>query len=725
MHHTPSVTKLDFQQVFNNSPNPCALLSPELTIVACNEAYEHTAGIARHAMLSRPLFEIFPAEHNSQRETLEASFDYVRRRRQSHQIPLLHYSLLAAPPSKNQYEDRYWTISNIPLLGEDGELRLILHYPTDITELTHLRRANDVRSAAIGPTAPSNTMALANRWAGDVRRILQTERERLQQLFQQAPGFICVLRGPQHIYELANDAYYQLIGHRQVLGCALAEVLPEVIEQGYLDKLDRVFATGEPFIGRALPIQLQRSPGAPLEQRYIDLVYQPVGDHAGQISGIFVQGHDVTETHKLAQEISYQAAHDSLTGLYNRREFARQVQALEELPGPHALLYMDLDHFKIINDRCGHAAGDALLLQVVDVLRQHINDTDVLARLGGDEFALILPKCPEDKALERAHLLRCRIRDILFSWDARRYSVTLSSGVSGFGGPHLPSFAEALSLADAACFLAKEKGRDRVQVSRLDDEDVNRQRHDMDWADRLKECIQEDRVVLYGQRIRPIHANKPDALELQEILARLHDTEGNLVSPTAFIPAAERFGLIDKLDHHIIRKAFSKLQSLPASLRARTRYFINVSGITLSTPGLSVFLRQLLLQYCDVRPRHVCFEVTETAAISSLPQTASTIRELTHLGFQFALDDFGSGMSSFAYLDQLPVQYVKIDGEFIKGIMTRKTGAAIVEAVSKIARTMNILTIAESIEALELLPYLQELGIDYGQGFALHRPEPL
>lgn len=556
-------------------------------------------------------------------------------------------------------------------------------------------------------------------------KTLYIEGARLQQLFQQAPGFICVLCGPKHVYELANDAYYQLIGHREVIGCALADVLPELLEQGYLDRLDHVFTTGEPFIGRALPIQLQRAPGALLEQRYIDLVYQPVYGHANQISGVFVQGHDVTETHQLAQKISYQAAHDSLTGLYNRREFARQVQELETLAGPHALLYMDLDHFKIINERHGHAAGDALLLQVVHVLRQHIDSRDVLARLGGDEFAMILPVCPEAEALAKAQLLSDRIRNMSFAWNARRYSVTLSSGLSAFGTPQLPAFAQALSQADAACYLAKEKGRDRIQISHPDDEDINRQRHDMDWAARIKECLQEDCVVLYGQRIAPLQANHADAPELVEVLARLRDAQGNLILPTTFIPAAERFGLICRLDQHIIRKAFSLLQRLPAQRRDRTRYFINISGITLGTPDLPAFLKQLLLEHSNVQPGHICLEITETAAISSVPHTIGAIRELTDLGFQFALDDFGSGMSSFAYLDQLPVQYVKIDGEFIKGITSRKAGAVIVEAVSKIARTLGILTIAESIESLELLPQLQELGIDYGQGFALHRPEPL
>jgi len=569
----------------------------------------------------------------------------------------------------------------------------------------------------------------------DGQSILRVERDWLYGLFQQAPGFVCILRGPQHIYELANDAYYQLIGHRQILGHPLFEVLPEVVAQGFLDKLDRVFATGEPFIGRALPIQLQRLAGGPLSQRYIDLIYQPILGQDGKISGIFVQGHDVTEAHELAREVSFQAAHDPLTGLFNRRAFASHTQGLDVAPGTHALLYMDLDHFKIVNDRCGHAAGDALLLQVSQVLQQNVRQTDILARMGGDEFALVMRDCPQEAAQERAHVLRRAVGDLPFVWASRRYSVTLSVGVAIFGGtpagegasgdaPQL-AFNEALSLADAACFLAKEKGRNQVQVSHPGDEEIARQQSDMDWVDRLKESMREDRVVLYGQRLVALQPGQGAEMECWEVLSRLLDSDGVVVPPGAFIPAAERFGVIDELDRHIIRKAFSRLQRMGASQRARTRYFINISGITLGSPGLLAYLSQMLDQYCEVRPANVCFEITETAAISSLARTAATMRELALKGFSFALDDFGSGMSSFAYLEKLPVKYLKIDGEFVKGILTSRTGPVIVEAVAKVARAMDILTVAESVEHEALLPHLRELGIDYGQGFSLHRPEPL
>lgn len=557
------------------------------------------------------------------------------------------------------------------------------------------------------------------------KTIENVEYDRLRLFFSQAPGFMCLLHGPHHIFELANDAYYQLVGHRQILGKKLKEALPEVVAQGYIDKLNRVFETGEPFIGRALPLQVQATVGAPLEQHYIDLIYQPIRDASGQIKGIFVQGHDVSEAHRLALEVSYQAAHDSLTGLYNRREFTKRSLALEEVPGPHALLYMDLDHFKIVNDRGGHAAGDALLQKVAKVLQQEARKTDLLTRLGGDEFALILLDSSKEEALEVANRLRQKIRDIPFIWNDRHYSVTLSIGLVEFGTKNSRAFSEALSLADLACFLAKEKGRNFVQFSHVKDSEITGRHHDMDWVSRIKDCIQEDRIVLYGQSITALNKQGEDAFECLEVLSRMKDTQGNLIQPGSFIPAAERFGLIGDLDRHIIRKAFSKLHSLSINQYAQTRYFINVSGVTLGAPDFSEYIKELLDAYPCVCPRNVCFEVTETAAISSLEHTAELMRNLIAQGFSFALDDFGSGMSSFSYLQKLPVQYLKIDGEFVKGILDQPAGASIVEAVVTVARAMNILTIAESVEIPALLPLLREIGVDYGQGFTIHTPVPL
>jgi diguanylate cyclase (GGDEF)-like protein len=710
----------EFRVSFDMAPSPALILDRDLTVLACNAAYEGAAHVKRAAILGRPVFEVFPGSDERQTSILRSSFDRVLSSRKPHHIP--HLQSATTVLDKSGIQDRHWTVSNIPLLRNDSTLFGILHCPTDITELTRLRQANQsIEAAEFDPGAQEGIQ----RWTRHVRNFLHLEKDRLRQLFQQAPGFICVLQGPDHVFELANDAYYQLVGHREIIGHRLADVLPEVIAQGFLGKLDAVFSTGVPFIGRAIPIGLQRVAGGELEQCYIDLIYQPVFDDYGKVTGIFVQGNDVTETHTLAQEVTFQAAHDSLTGLYNRREFGRQTRNLNE-PGSHALLYMDIDHLKIVNDRCGHAAGDSLLTQVAAALMSHCDSNhDLLARLGGDEFALVRRNCSREAATALADRLCRTVKDINFFWQGKRYGVTLSVGLITFGEAEQLSFEAALPLADAACFLAKEKGRNRVQVSSASDEEVKQQQQDMDNVTRLKEVMREDRIVLHAQKIVGLQVAHTERRVFYEVLARIRDHEGNLSGPCGFIPAAERFGLIEELDRHIVRKAFTHLEAQLPERRNETCYFINLSGATMSAEGFLEFIESTLATYPAVRSSQICFEVTETAALSNVHRTAEAMRRLISIGFMFALDDFGSGMASFAYLSQLPVKFVKIDGAFVKAILNQPASRVIVEAVAKVARTMNIETIAESVESEELIPHLKSMGIDYGQGYALHYPEPI
>jgi EAL domain-containing protein (putative c-di-GMP-specific phosphodiesterase class I) len=310
-------------------------------------------------------------------------------------------------------------------------------------------------------------------------------------------------------------------------------------------------------------------------------------------------------------------------------------------------------------------------------------------------------------------------------WRGNHYGVTISVGLVSYDEEDAALFESFLALADAACFLAKEKGRNRVQVSSSVDDEVRQQHRNMDEVSRLKEAIKDDRILLYGQKIIPLKDTATDRIEYREVLARLVDLEGKIVGPAQFVPAAERFGLIEELDRHVIRKTFSYIQRAPADLRARSGYFINISGITLSAPDFQDFIVKTLAAYPDVAPSKICFEVTETAAISNLQRTATSMKRLIEKNFSFALDDFGSGMASFAYIHQLPVQFIKIDGEIIKGITTQPACAIIVEAVTKIARTMNMQTIAESVEFSQMIPHLKEVGLDFGQGYAFHRPAKL
>ncbi len=721
-----------FRQVFEKSPNAYLLLAPDFTIIACNEAYEQAVGRLRDAMVGRLLFEVFPAANPEQRERVQASLAWVFRERRRHTLPMLQYPVAHLATLASDSPERWWTVTHVPLFNVAGDVECVLSHPTDITELTRLRANQGGQAVALVEAHGLTEEPVSDvQWVRGMQHMLAAERDYLQQLFKQAPGFICVLRGPNHVFELANDAYLQLVGHRTVLGQRLVDALPEVAEQGYLDRLDTVLATGTPFIGRALPIALQREAHGPLEERYIDLVYQPIRELDGTVSGIFVQGHDVTDAHELAREVAWQAAHDPLTGLYNRREFASQLDALAQVcdepsaaEGPHALLYLDIDQFKLVNDHCGHASGDELLRQVADTLKQQVRASDILARLGGDEFALVLRNCPLEVAVRIANALRERIATLDFVWAGRRFGTTLSVGLVAFGSALSVPFEQALSQADAACFLAKEKGRNRVQVYRHGDAEMHRQRHDMDWASRLRDCMAEDRVVLYGQRI--VDLRDPGGVtHAWEMLARLREPDGTLVPPSAFIPAAERYGIMPALDRHIIRLVFVRMHHMPEPKRSATSYFVNLSGATLNDDTLPEYVQALQAEFFDVHPEQVCFEVTETAAVSNLNLAAAAMQQLVDQGYRFALDDFGSGMSSFSYLRRLPVQYVKIDGEFVQGILHDPVNAAMVDAVTRVAHTMGILTIAEFVESPDILQRLVSLGVDFGQGFGLHEPEPM
>ncbi|MEG3164714.1 EAL domain-containing protein [Sphingomonas sp. PB2P19] len=710
----------DFSVFFESSPAPALMLDCDLTILACNAAYERVAHVDRATMVGRPVFDVFPGSDVQQANRLRESYDRVLKSRKPDDIA--HLQFATALPESPGLHERYWTISNSPIIQTDGTLCGILSCPADITELVRLRQgALYDEDAEVEPGAQERLQ----RWTRTVHNVLESEKERLRQLFQSTPSFIAVLQGPHHVFELANDAYYQLVGHREIIGHRVADVLPEIVAQGFIEKLDRVFLTGVPFNARALPLEIQRSAGGELEQCYIDLIYQPIVDNHGKVTGIFAQGNDVTDAHKLAQDVAYQASHDFLTGLCNRREFCRQIPDIDE-PGSHALLYMDIDHLKIVNDRCGHAAGDTLLLQVADALRSQCDDEhDLLARLGGDEFALVRRNCSAEAALALATRLCAAVKDISFIERGKRYGVTLSVGVAMFGEAERPSFETTLGMADAACFLAKEKGRNRVQMSSASDEDVALQRQEMDNVTRLKEALREDRVILYAQQIVGLRTDDETRDVSYEVLARLCEPDGTIVAPSGFIPAAERYGMIEELDRHIVCKTFAHLQGKVGERNDDIRYFVNISGLTLSAHGFVAFIDEALKRCPAVGPSQICFEVTETAALSNVQRTAEAMRRLVEIGFTFALDDFGSGMASFAYLSQLPVQFVKIDGDFIRAMRDQPSAEIIVDAVARLGRAMNIRTIAESVEYEELIPRLKSLGLDYAQGYALHLPEPI
>ncbi|MBU2478497.1 MAG: EAL domain-containing protein, partial [Gammaproteobacteria bacterium] len=384
----------------------------------------------------------------------------------------------------------------------------------------------------------------------------------------------------------------------------------------------------------------------------------------------------------------------------------------------HTLCYLDLDQFKVVNDTCGHAAGDQLLHKLTAFLQSKLRKADVLARLGGDEFGLLLSHCQLDRAMEVAESLRETINEFRFQWQGKSFQIGVSIGLVELT-QSLSSSAEALASADMACYAAKEDGRNRIHVYRPDDIELSRRREEMGMVSAVQRALADNQLELFAQVIVPVSA--VEKIPHYEILVRMRDPEGNHISPGAFIPAAERFQLMSSIDRwvvsHSLRFAAAQARSgNPVDLS------INLSGQSLSEDQFLVFMTNEIVQ-SGVDPQRLCFEITETAAINNLVRAVRFMSSIRQLGCHFALDDFGSGMSSFGYLKNLPVDVLKIDGSFIKRLHENQVDQAMVKAIQEVARLMNMKTVAEFVENAEIFAVLQEIGIDQAQGYYLGKPE--
>ncbi len=431
------------------------------------------------------------------------------------------------------------------------------------------------------------------------------------------------------------------------------------------------------------------------------------------------------KAHRRAQEvIEYLAYHDPLTGLSNRHEFEFRINRLltdpEFFQQEHILLYIDLDQFKIINDTCGHLAGDELLKQLAARLKDTIGEQDTLSRLGGDEFGVLLPDC----SLERANRVSATMLEIIksfrFNWESKSFTVGASIGMVQFNGKTFREMTSVLSAADMACYAAKDLGRNRVHVYNIDEANILRRQGEMQWVSRINLALEENRLVLFQQTIKPVNQNVPDNIEF---LVRMVDQDGELILPGAFIPAAERYNLMTQIDFWVIRNAFRAFAEMIQEGDDPGLIFINLSGSSLSEDGIFNFMREHV-EATGIDPQRVCLEITETAAISNLGVAVSFMHEMKKLGFRFALDDFGAGLSSFTYLKTIPVDYIKVDGSFIRDMLDDEMDAAIVSAIHRVAHVAGLGTIAEFVESEAILARLQELGFDMAQGYAIHRPEP-
>ncbi|MEE8365998.1 MAG: MASE3 domain-containing protein [Gammaproteobacteria bacterium] len=449
-----------------------------------------------------------------------------------------------------------------------------------------------------------------------------------------------------------------------------------------------------------------------------------VKDSEGEITHYIGIQDDVTQEYKLTEQLSYQASHDALTGLINRREFEqranRLLSTIRHDQSEHAMCFLDLDRFKVINDTCGHAAGDELLRQLGRLLQATVRKRDTLARLGGDEFGVLMEHCSLDQAHRVADAILQAIRDYRLFWEGEAFRIGASMGLVAITEA-TGNFTELFKQADAACYLAKDRGRNRIHTYHPEDTELATLHGEMQWVGRINHALDDDRFCLYAQPIVALNGGKQGHYEL---LLRMLDEQGEIIPPGAFLPAAERYNLIEKLDAWVVHHACTLLADHPAFVEQIDFVSINLSGPSLTNRD---FLETILRNFrkSGVSPGKICFEITETVAVSNLESAASFISTLKQAGCRFALDDFGSGISSFGYLKSLPVDYLKIDGMFVKGIVDDPIDYAMVKSINEIGQLMGMQTIAEFVENDEIRAMLKTIGVNYGQGYALGKPQPL
>lgn len=438
---------------------------------------------------------------------------------------------------------------------------------------------------------------------------------------------------------------------------------------------------------------------------------------------------DVTESHAMSERLSYQASHDALTGLVNRREFERRVEAAirasAEEHCEHALCYLDLDQFKIINDSCGHVAGDALLKQLGGILKTKLRRSDTIARLGGDEFGILIERCPSEESRKIADAVLDAIRTFRFSWEDKTFSIGASIGLVPISSGD-ETVTDLLRLADSGCYAAKDHGRNRIHVCEPGDMEVARMQGEMQWVARINSALEHGSMRLAFQPIAPVSERTKSGSHHGELLLRIinEDDPNTFHPPGAFLSAAERYDMASRIDRWVIGTAFDWFKRHPSKLKSLNFCSINISGQSLLNEDLLDYVTALLKKG-DIPPDKICFEITETAAIANLSDAVRFFEALRALGCRFALDDFGSGMSSYAYLKTLPVDFLKIDGVFIRDIAKDPINRAMVQSINEIGQVMGKKTIAEFVEDEEILRVLRQIGVDYAQGYGIGRPRLL
>ncbi|MFW5431353.1 MAG: EAL domain-containing protein [Methylophilaceae bacterium] len=522
---------------------------------------------------------------------------------------------------------------------------------------------------------------------------------------------------------MQNQFVYVNPSFREMLGYSEKEILSmNIVELTHPDSISKSKeAIKDVFSGKG-PISIEKQyihkNGSIVDAiTSIAAVFDDDGNPLYQCTNI----ENITEKKKVRDKLIYQASHDGLTELINRREFEDRAKGLLnnaiQFKNEHAMLFIDLDQFKIVNDTHGHGAGDQMLRQLSDVIKFSLRKTDTLARLGGDEFGLLVENCSLESAYRIAESVWEIVQGYEFAWEGSTSKVGVSIGLVEINS-EITDLAQLMSHADAACYSAKDAGRNRIHIYKSDDIELSQRHGEMQWVTRIHHALENDLFCLYAQRIVSLNDNTE---KYYEFLIRLKDENGNLIVPGEFLPAAERYNLIEKIDRWVINAAFDLLKSNPSFLNDIKHISINLSGQSLTN---NTFLASIIAKLLDskIPGEKICFEITETAAIHNLTSAIKFITTLRDMGCTFALDDFGSGLSSFGYLKNLPVDYLKIDGMFVKDMVNDPIDRAMVKSINEIGQLMNMQTIAEYVENTEILEMLKDIGVDYAQGYGVSKP---
>lgn len=554
--------------------------------------------------------------------------------------------------------------------------------------------------------------------------LIFAEKERAQVTLQ-AIGDAVITTDVAGLIDSLNPAAERLTGWRseEAIGLPLCRVCTLKDEATHVPIPDLVEAALERRWREPSTLLLVLRAGS---QIAVKLSVALISSRAGNAIGVVLVLHDMSREREHAARLTYEASHDALTGLVNRAEFERRLAAamarVHGVAGSHTLMYLDLDQFKVVNDTCGHAAGDELIRQVASVMRGQLRKGDTLARLGGDEFGVLLEHCPAHAGQRVAEALRGSIAQFRFAHRQRTFSLGVSIGLISLDS-EVTQVEEALSAADAACYMAKEGGRNRVQVYRPQDDAVRTRHDEMEWVSRIHAALAAGRFCLHAQEIVPLQSSGGRGRHL-ELLLRMVDETGLLVPPMAFIPACERYNLMPMLDRWVIDAGFAALARHQLALPGDVALCgLNLSAASLGDALLPAYVRERAAHH-GISLDGICFEITETAAIGNLAQAAVFIRQLQGMGCRFALDDFGAGMSSFTYLKHLPAEYLKIDGSFVREMLNDPVNLVMVEAIQRIGHAMGKRTIAEYVENEALLERLRALGVDYAQGYGVGLPMP-